>query len=84
MFKAAILPHLTYCSIVCGTFSWNANQTLEGLSGSRKGRLMVVYCDWNSSHSPVVRLLSMAVNSASIIWNVTPDYLDCDSSTLVL
>ena len=51
LFKAAILPHLTYCSTV-----WNFCKTSDSrkLEMVQERGLRAVYCNWNSIYSELL------------------------------
>ena len=83
LFEAAILPHLTYCSIVWHFFKASDSRKLERV---QERGLKSVYCDWNSSYSQLFewanlptlkkrRLQDIAITMFRVKNELCPQYI---------
>jgi len=84
LYKSAILPHLTYCSLVWHFCKGSDKRKLERVN--ERG-LRAVYCNWSTTYHDLLaranlttlynrRLLDIAILMYKTKNNLSPDYID--------
>ena len=87
LYKAAILPHMIYCSTVWDFCKRSDSRKLERV---QERALRAVYCDWTSTYGQLLslanltallnrRLQDIAILMYKVKYNICPTYI-CDYS----